>query len=45
MKYEGVTNEYQYDYKMVFETFFESISPDGLIIADGNLQKVDSTDR
>ena len=44
-KRKGLTNKKQREYVRVFETFFESISLDGLIIADGNLLKIDSTDR
>jgi len=39
-----LTNEDQCEYERVFDTFFESICPHGLIIVDGNLQKADSTD-
>jgi len=43
-KHKGLTDEDRFEYERVFDTFFESICPHGLIIADGNLQKADSTD-
>ena len=43
-KKKGQTNDDRREYARVFETFFESICRYGLIIADDNLQKADSTD-
>jgi len=43
-KHKGLTDEDRCECKRVFETFYDSICPHGLIIEDGNLQKADSTD-
>ena len=42
-KRHRLTTEDRREYERVFDTFFESICPRGLIIVDSNVQKADSS--